>query len=187
MSELQPQQEILTFEQYRSLPDYPRAEVFGGQFRYLPATSRIHRAIRSELTERLCSYASQKQEDCEVIPAPFDVVLTKQPLTIVHPDIMVVCNRHKLSGTLCMGTPDFIMEIVSPANAADVYVRKLHCYYEHGVHEYWIVDPKRRSVSVNYFKGNLFHVPYTFDSIIKVNLFDDLYINFSNIATFLNL
>lgn len=187
MSELQLQSEITAMEQYKALPDYQRAEVLDGQFHYMATSSRTHRTLQSELTERLSSYVQQKNGDCVVIPAPFDVLLSTHPFTLVHPDIMVVCNKHKLLETRCCGAPDFIIEIVSPANPADDYIRKLYYYHHYGVHEYWIVDPKRRSVLVNYFTENLFNVPYTFDSIIKVNIYDDLYINFSGIATLLNL
>ncbi len=187
MFDLQQQLEITTIEQYRALPNHASAEVFDGRVCYMASHSRTHRAILSELTSRLSAYVMQKNGDCEVIPAPFDVKLSSVPFTLVHPDIMIVCNRHKLVGTWCSGAPDFIAEIVSPGYPADDYVRKLYYYQNHGVREYWIVDPKRRSVFVNYFEENLFSVPYTFDSIIKVNIYEDLYINFSNIATLLNL
>ncbi len=51
----------------------------------------------------------------------------------------------------------------------------------------WIVDPRRKTVTVNYFEGNIISVQYPFDSVIKVNIYDDLYINFSEIANLLNI
>ena len=45
-------------------------------------------------------------------PAPFDVKLSDKPLTIVQPDIMVICDKDKLDGKRCNGAPDFIIEIV---------------------------------------------------------------------------
>lgn len=35
---------------------------------------------------------------------------------------------------------------------------------------------------MNYFEGNLVSVQYSFDSVIKVNIYDDLFINFAEIA-----
>ena len=46
----------------------------------------------------------------------------------------------------------------------------------------WIVDPQRKTVTVNYFENDLLNVPYTFDSVIKVNICKDLYIDFSEIV-----
>lgn len=61
-------------------------------------------------------------------------------------------------------------------------------YYKNaGVREYWIVDPRRKTVTVNYFEGDIISVQYPFDSIIKVNIYDDLLINFSEIADLLNI
>lgn len=40
--------------------------------------------------------------------------LSEQPLTIVQPDLMIVCDKDKLDGKRCNGAPDFIIEIVSP-------------------------------------------------------------------------
>ncbi len=94
---------------------------------------------------------------------------------------MVICDKNKLDGKRCNGAPDFIIEIVSPGNPADDYIRKLYYYKNYGVREYWIVDPQRKSVTINYFEGNLLNIPYTFNSIIKVNIYEDLYINFSDI------
>ena len=74
---------------------------------------------------------------------------------------------------------------VSPANPSDDYIRKLYYYKNAGVREYWIVDPRRKTVTVNYFEENNLNVQYSFDSTIKVNIYDNLYINFSDIAELL--
>ena len=94
---------------------------------------------------------------------------------------MIICDKSKLDGHRCNGAPDFIIEIVSPANAADDYVKKLYYYQKYGVREYWIVDPMRKSLSVNYFEDGKLSVPYNFASTIKVNIYEDLYIDFSAI------
>ena len=128
-----------------------------------------------------------KEKSCRVFSAPFDVKLSDSPLVIVQPDIMVICDRDKLDGKRCNGAPDFIIEIISPSNPSDDYIRKLYYYKNAGVREYWIVDPRRKTVTVNYFEEDLVNVQYSFDSIIKVNIFDDLLISFSEIADLLNL
>lgn len=112
--------------------------------------------------------------------------LNDQPLTIVQPDLMIICDKNKLDGKRCNGAPDFIIEIVSPGNPSDDYIRKLYYYKNAGVREYWIVDPRRKTVTVNYFEGNLLNIQYSFDAIIKVNIYRDLLINFSEIDQILN-
>lgn len=112
--------------------------------------------------------------------------LNDQPLTIVQPDLMIICDKNKLDGKRCNGAPDFIIEIVSPGNPSDDYIRKLYYYKNAGVCEYWIVDPRRKTVTVNYFEGNLLNIQYSFDAVIKVNIYRDLLINFSEIDQILN-
>ena len=108
--------------------------------------------------------------------------LNDQPLTIVQPDLMIICDKNKLDGKRCNGAPDFIIEIVSPGNPSDDYIRKLYYYKNAGVREYWIVDPKRETVLCYFFEGEDYPHMYTFDDIIPVMIYDGkLEINFADI------
>ena len=88
----------------------------------------------------------------------FDVKLSDKPLTIVQPDLLIICDKNKLDNKRCNGAPDFIIEIVSPGNPSDDYIRKLYYYKKYGVREYWIVDPRRKIITVNYFEGGILNV-----------------------------
>lgn len=186
MPALQPQPESLTLEQYEALPEDLRVEVFDGVVYDMASPSQEHQTISMELSTVLNTYIRGKKGSCRVFHAPFDVKLSEQPLTIVQPDLMIVCDKDKLDGKRCNGAPDFIIEIVSPGNPADDYIRKLYYYKNAGVREYWIVDPRRKNVTINFFEGNMLNIQYSFDSVIKVNIYDDLYINFSDIDELLN-
>lgn len=187
MPELQPVNNTITLEQYEMLPENTRAEVFDGVLYNMSSPSQTHQTLLTELLVLIRSYIKAKNGKCTVFPAPFDVKLNDSPLTLVQPDIMIVCDKNKLDGKRCNGAPDFIIEIVSPGNPADDYIKKLYYYKTYGVREYWIVDPQRKSVTVYSFEKNVLSVPYTFDSVIKVGIYDDLYINFSEIAASLNI
>lgn len=187
MPALQAQLQLIDLPKYESLPEDKRIEVFDGIAYDMASPSQEHQIISMELSTVLNTYLKEKRGACRVFHAPFDVKLSDQPLTIVQPDLMIVCDKNKLDGKRCNGAPDFIIEIVSPSNPADDYIRKLYYYKNAEVREYWIVDPRRKTVTVNYFDGNMFNVQYSFDSIIKVNIYDDLLINFSEIADMLNL
>ena len=178
MSALQPQPETITLKQYEALPEEKRVEVFDDIVYDMASPSQVHQSILLELSTLLNSYVKSHKGDCKIFPAPFDVKLSDHPLTIVQPDIMIVCDKNKLDGKRCNGAPDFVIEIISPGNLADDYVRKLYYYKNYGVREYWIVDPRRKTVTVNYFEGNMLTIQYSFDATIKVNIYDDLYINF---------
>lgn len=178
---LQPVLEPVTLSQYEHLPEEQRAEVFDGVIYNMASPSEEHQTISMELSTLLNMYIKNKKGSCKVFHAPFDVMLNESPLTIVQPDIMIVCDRSKLDGKRCNGAPDFIIEIVSPGNAMDDYIRKLFYYMNYGVREYWIVDTRRKIVTVNYFEGDIVNVQYSFDSVVKVNIYEDLYINFEEI------
>lgn len=187
MPVLQLQMNQITLEQYEALPQDKRAEVFDGVIYDMASPSQIHQTILTELLVTIRNYIKSKGGNCSVFPAPFDVKLSDKPLTIVQPDIMIICDKNKLDGKRCNGAPDFIIEIVSPGNPSDDYIRKLYYYQNYGVREYWIVDSKRKIITVNYFESNIVSVQYPFDSTIKVNIYDDLFINFSEIADMLNI
>ena len=182
MSALQAQQELITLEQYENLPENIRAEVFEGQIYYMASPSQIHQTILTELLVSIRSYLKKKGSNCQVFPAPFDVKLSGHPLTIVQPDIMIVCDKDKLDGKRCNGAPDLIIEIISPSNPSDDYIRKLYYYKNHGVREYWIVDPRSKTILVYFFEQDSFNVrQYTFQDKIKVNIYDDLWIDFTEL------
>ncbi len=182
----QPQPETITLEQYEAFPENRRVEVFDGIAYDMASPSRDHQIILTELLFTIRAYLKKKGGICQVFPAPFDVKLSDKPLTIVQPDIMVICDKNKVDKNRCNGAPDFIIEIVSPGNPSDDYIRKLYHYKNHGVREYWIVDPRHETVSVNYFERNMPTVQYPFGSTIKVNIYGDLYINFADIIEQLN-
>ena len=187
MPALKQQSDSISLEQYEALPENIRAEVFDGQIYYMASPSQLHQTILTELLVSIHDHLRKGDGKCQVFPAPFDVKLAAKPLTIVQPDILIVCDKEKLDGKRCNGAPDLIIEIVSPSSPADDYIRKLYYYKNAGVREYWIVDPRRKMVTVNYFEGNMLNIQYSFDSTVKVCIFDDLLIDFSDIADLLDI
>ena len=176
-------EEINTIEQYENMPEDRRVEVFDGVVYDMASPPQIHQALSMQLSNITYNYIKSKNGSCSVFNAPFDVKLSDTPLTIVQPDIMVICDKDKLDGKRCNGAPDFIIEIVSPGNASDDYVKKLYYYRYYGVREYWIVDSARKIVTINFFEKDLVSVQYPFDAIIKVNIYEDLFINFTEVAS----
>ena len=83
----------------------------------------------------------------------------------------------------CTGSPDMIVEVVSPFNPSNDYVRKLNLYEEFKVKEYWIVNPMRKNILVYTLTENGYDAPisYTFDDNVKVNIYDNLKIDFNSI------
>lgn len=175
------QKQIYTEADYYDLSEDVRAELIEGQIYYQAAPSRTHQRILSGLHATIYNYIKSKGGPCEVYPAPFAVKLWEDK-TIVEPDISVICNRDKLTDKGCTGAPDWIIEIVSPGNSSHDYIRKLNLYAAAGVREYWIVNPMKQTIFVYHLEETKFEVTaYTFRDKIKVNIYDDLWIDFPEI------
>lgn len=178
-----PQKQVYTESDYYALPEDVRAELIDGQLIYNHAApSRVHQTILGELYIAIGNYIKLKGGSCRVFPAPFAVKLREDRKNIVEPDISVICDRSKLTDRGCTGAPDWIIEIVSKGNSSHDYIRKLNLYADAGVREYWIVDSDRKSILVYYLEQSNFNViGHTFQDKIKVNIYDDFYVDFSEL------
>ena len=65
------------------------------------------------------------------------------------------------------------------------YFTKLFKYRTAGVREYWIVDPEKNRILVYNFESENTG-DYTFSDIVKAGIYDDLYINFSEMSELLD-
>lgn len=176
------QLKLYTEDDYYSLPENVRAELIDGNFYYMAAPSRIHQEILMFLSNKIANYINSKHGTCRVYPAPFAVKLFHDRKNIVEPDISVICDRSKLTDRGCTGAPDWIIEITSPGNPGHDYIRKLNLYSDAGVKEYWIVNPIDKSIYVYFLKENQFKTAsYNFQDKIKVNIYDDLTIDFKDL------
>ncbi len=177
------QLKFYTEEDYYNLPENIRAELIDGHFYEMSAPSRLHQEVLNSINNIIYNYIHDHKGNCKVYPAPFAVRLfADDHRTIVEPDISVICNPDKLTDRGCTGAPDWIIEITSPSTASHDHIRKLNLYADAGVREYWIVDPVKRFIYVYFLEETRFETTaYTFQDSIKVNIYQDLYIDFKEI------
>ena len=145
--------EHYTYADYCTWGDDVRSELIEGvSYMMSPAPTWRHQGILFDLAGQLRSFL--KGKTCKAFTAPFDVRLNADTYddTVLQPDIVVICDRSKLSGTGCIGAPDMVIEILSPSTAVNDKVLKFNQYLQAGVREYWIVDPDTRTVSVHVLK-----------------------------------
>ena len=174
--------DVYTVEDIYALPEGHRAELIDGQIYDMAPPAREHQKIVAQLIRIIGNYIEAKNGDCEVYPAPFAVFLNEDEKNYVEPDISVVCDKDKLSDKGCNGSPDWIIEIVSPSDPKHDYITKLNLYNNAGVREYWIVDPMYSRVYVYSMEANNFYVnSYSFHDTIKAGIFEDLHIDFSKL------
>lgn len=124
-----------------------RVELIRGYiFKMSPAPNVRHQQLSAEIGGQLWSFLRGKK--CQVFTAPFDVRLPrksnddKEIITVVQPDICVICDPTKLDKRGCLGAPDIVVEILSPGNNTKELKNKYEVYEEAGIKEYWVVSPQ---------------------------------------------
>ena len=92
----------------------------------------------------------------------------------MEPDISVICDTDKLNDRGCEGSPDFIIEIVSPSSRKMDYSTKNSLYANAGVREYWIVDPAKERTTVYRYEEDAAPMIFLFEQSISVGIYEDL-------------
>lgn len=131
-------------------------ELIKGHLLRMSAPRASHQRIVFRLSGMLYRHFQGSLEGCNVYPAPFDVRFPTNPAgksdreiyTVVQPDICVICDPTKLDERGCIGAPDWIIEIVSPATINRDRFVKRDLYEEFGVKEYWIIYPGEKLIDV---------------------------------------
>ncbi len=131
-----------------------RVELIKGKiFRMSPAPTSQHQQIVSTLN--FYFYKFVMGTGCKVFPAPFDVRFSrfsseseKDVVSVVQPDITVVCDQGKLDEKGCNGAPDLIVEVVSKSSVSKDLHEKFELYESAGVREYWVVQPNDNTLTI---------------------------------------
>ncbi len=149
----------LDFTQRYSYADYltwqftERIELLKGYIRQMAAPNTKHQRVSIRLEKIWGNFLEGKK--CEIYHAPFDVRLynrkksllqNKEVFTVVQPDICIICDTSKIDERGCNGSPELIIEILSPSNSATDIKDKYELYAEAGVTEYWIVYPSEEHI-----------------------------------------
>lgn len=168
-----------TIADIEALPEGERAELIDGELFWMDAPPTVHQDISGELFLNIKLYIRKNKGKCKVYAAPFAVYIKKDKQHYVEPDISVICDRDKLDEKGCQGAPDWMIEIVSPSSKQMDYERKVKLYREAGAREYWIVDAETETVTVYDFEHDKDAVRYSFSERIKAGIFEDLWLNLS--------
>jgi len=144
-----PVQGAWTYADYLRLPDDGnRYEIIGGVLYVANAPTPEHQYTVTELIFYLRQYVSVHKLGI-VFTAPIEVHLTETTKP-VQPDVLFVTKEQQPppGQGFIQGAPALIVEVVSPTSIRRDRKTKFDVYEEAGVAEYWIVDPRTRSVEV---------------------------------------
>ena len=137
----------LTYADYLNTSDDERYELLNGELILSPSPKEIHQYITGTLFLKLGAFVRESGLG-RVYFAPFDVVLSDS--NVVQPDILFISNERTeiITADNVRGAPDLVVEVLSPATAERDRTIKLDLYAQHGVKEYWMVDPDARTITV---------------------------------------
>jgi len=144
-----PAQGQWTYDDYLRLPDDGnRYEIIEGVLYVTNAPNYDHQFTVMKIAFRFEQFVTEHNLGV-VLTAPFEVHLspTTRP---VQPDVLFIkADRQPASGASFLeGAPDLIVEVLSPASIRTDRQIKFNVYEQAGVAEYWLADPKTRSVEV---------------------------------------
>ncbi len=127
-----------TWRDYCSSPEDERWEILGGvAYAMVPAPSTKHQTVTLNLAAQI--RAGWAGKPWRPFIAPTDIKLSD--IDVVQPDILVVCDPPKIKPTHIEGTPDVVVEVLSPATSAKDLRQKKALYERSGVRECLVVDP----------------------------------------------
>lgn len=173
----------------------PRYETIHGEERMMTQPSTNHNRIAVNLSSIIHSYLRGKQ--CKLF-GEVDVFFDEN----VHyiPDLIIVCDRDKIHPDGIYGAPDLVIEILSPSTAKIDRLEKKQNYEAFGVREYWIVNPKDKSIETYHLKNGILtldDIYHDYDPIewkmltekekaaqklsLKVSLYDDFEIQVAEV------
>lgn len=149
--------QLYTYADYYKWKFEERVELLKGKIFKMGAPTASHQRISMRMGSAINFYLEGKA--CEVFSAPFDVLIPRKSkddkdiITVLQPDLCVVCDASKVEERGCIGAPDIVIEILSPANNKKELKYKHEIYEEAGVKEYWVVDPREKGVQI-YLNNN---------------------------------
>jgi Uma2 family endonuclease len=142
---------LLTAEDLWRLPNNQRRELVKGELRTMAPAGFEHGAVIDNLQFRLSSHVRQHRLGI-VLGAETGFLLRRNPDTVRGADIaFVATNRLPASGLptgYFHGAPDLAVEVVSPNDTSAEVEDKVDEYLAAGAKLVWVVNPRRKTVTV---------------------------------------
>ena len=149
---------------------YPSYEIIGGEEFMSPAATLTHSNIIGRLYLFIGNHLMANKSGY-VYSDNVDVHFSDGSL--YKPDLVVVLksNEKILAGRKAIfGAPDMVVEVLSHSTRKKDLTIKKDTYEAQGVREYWIVDPRAKSVTVYLLKDG----KYFLDEVYALMTEDDL-------------
>jgi Uma2 family endonuclease len=149
------QSRLLTAEEFMAMPDDEKGrkyELVRGKVLYVSEPAAQYHGERLVQIAYLLK-AFLHAHPIARISAEAGVTLARNPDTVRVPDVLVTRNerypRDYVDGPIFEVAPDLVIEIRSPSERPGILRGKLHDYFAAGTTVVWVVDQRKRLVTVH--------------------------------------
>lgn len=126
-------------------------ELWDGELIMAPAPFYFHQHIVLYLYRELHAWVQAKGLGI-ALAAPMDMVLTQHNVT--QPDVLFISKeRRQILKNAVHGPVDLAMEVISTGSRRRDRIDKKDLYEQHGIKEYWVIDPEAQTVEVFFLDG----------------------------------
>jgi Uma2 family endonuclease len=177
------EQEKFTYSDYLLLTDSDkRYEILDGDLLMSPSPTAIHQILLLKMAKLLSTFVEQNKFG-QIFIVPFDVVLSDYE--VIQPDIIFVSaeNSHIIKPTHIQGSPDLLIEILSPSSVQRDRIIKRKIYSRNGVKEYWLINPEQKTIQQFQLQKKAFTLIKEFGAkeSLSSSFFPELVIQLENI------
>jgi len=149
---------LMTAEELAEMPDDgKRYELIRGELSVNGPTFPLHGWIESGLNAEIRNYAIERRLGV-VLTGDSGFTLHRDPDTVLAPDIAFYRAERWLSDaeqrTFTEVVPDLVVEVLSASERAKRISDKVAAYLEAGVQLVWLVDERRRQVTIHAADGS---------------------------------
>ena len=147
--ELPPDGTVLTTAEYLQTAESMRVqELIFGTLRVAESPSVRHQDLLLELAVLMRVFVAQHKLG-RVFISPLDVILDPARALILQPDLFFVSkSRQDIITDRIWGTPDLVVEVLSPHPRIGQLQDRLDYFARYGVRECWLIDQTTRRIEV---------------------------------------
>lgn len=135
-----------------------RYELYAGVLREVEAMGGRHGEVGVQLIIPLGSWVLGRDLG-RVYTESTHFIILRDPDVVLMPDVAFVRSDRLPPAEVREGfmplAPDLAVEILSPSNRAREMAEKVNLYHQGGVRLVWVVQPKRRAVTIHPLDGEL--------------------------------
>lgn len=127
-------------------------ELWEGEIIMSPSPSFFHQEAALCFYRHLHDWVVSRRLG-KVIAAPIDMVLSEH--CVMQPDVAFISQqRIPIVERVIMGPADLVAEVISLGSRNRDRIEKRDLYEQHGVKEYWIIDPEAGTVDVLFLEAS---------------------------------